>query len=774
MPELLLELFSEEIPARMQARGAEDLSRAVSAALGPVLQGNATSFHGPRRIALTAMLRAEVTTAGKEERGPRIGAPDAAIAGFLKKHGAAKENLTERNGFWVLDKPGESITARDLIARALPGVIRGFSWPKSMRWGSGGSFTWVRPLQRILCLLDGEVVHFDLKQGDDDAHGLRSGNLTEGHRVMAPGEVTVFSYASYEAELRHRRVILSAAERMTIIEDGLNALAATNGVQVVPDRGLLEEVAGLVEWPVPLLGRIDDGFMDLPPELMRTTMRVNQRYFAMVMPDGTAAPVFGVVANIAASDGGRALVAGNERVLRARLSDARFFWDQDRKQKLEEFLPKLDQVVFHAKLGTQGQRVARLERLARFIAPLVGADADLAARAAKLAKADLASGMVGEFPELQGIMGRYYAKAGGEDARVAEAIGSQYRPLGPGDAVPTEPVAIAVALADKLDTLTGFFAVGEKPTGSGDPFGLRRAALGAIRIIRENGLRLRLHTLIEAATEGFVAQWRNSPWIAVEASDFAQRIPNEVIRQEVIETSERLASDPLASNEKVLVRLLDLDWITDLRQAGSRIYLTAASTSSADLTRVFRTADAILLPVVGAVEKELLDFLAERLRVQLRTEGARHDVVAAAFTGGEDDLVRLLARADALKALVESETGTNLLTAYRRAGNILRIEEKKDGPHAGAVDASLLAAPEEAALAAALDAAEPATRDALAREDFAAAMAALAGLRAPVDAFFDRVIVNDPEAQLRRNRLRLLTRLRTAMESVADFSKIEG
>jgi glycyl-tRNA synthetase beta chain len=715
MPELLLELFSEEIPARMQARGADDLCRAVAAALAPVMEGAPKPFFGPRRIGLTATLRAAVTTEGKEERGPRVGAPDAAIAGFLKKHGAAREVLVERNGFWVLDKPGESVTARDLVARAMPGAIRGLAWPKSMRWGTSG-FTWVRPLQRILCLLDGDVVRFDLRNGEDDAHGLHSSNLTEGHRVMAPGEVAVFSYASYEAELRHRRVILDAAERMKIIEDGLNALAAANGVQVVPDRGLLEEVAGLVEWPVPLLGRIDDAFMDLPPELMRTTMRVNQRYFAMVKPDGSAAPVFGVVANIAAVDGGKALVAGNERVLRARLSDARFFWDQDRKQRLEDFLPKLDQVVFHAKLGTQGQRVARLERLARFLAPMVGADAGLAARAAQLAKADLASGMVGEFPELQGVMGRYYARHAGEDSRVADAIGTQYRPLGPGDAVPSEPVAIAVALADKLDTLTGFFAADERPTGSGDPFALRRAALGVIRIVRENGLRLRLADVFAEAFFGFPQAVGVSP-----APEFGMAVAQEK---------------------------LNAGWQPPKGSAHP--------------------------PMVAAFAAALVDFLAERLRIQLRTEGARHDVVAAAFTGGEDDLLRLLARADALKALVESDTGTNLLAAYKRAGNILRIEEKKDGPHAGAVDATLLTAPEEKALAAALDAAEPASRDALAREDFAAAMAALAALRDPLDAFFDRVTVNDPDAKLRANRLRLLTRLRTAMDAVADFSKIEG
>jgi glycyl-tRNA synthetase beta chain len=715
MPELLLELFSEEIPARMQARGAEDFRKAFVSVYGHLLDGEPRSFFGPRRIGLTAIIRSEVTTPAKEERGPRIGAPDAAIAGFLKKQGASREDLVERNGFWVFEKPGETISGRDLLARHLPAIISTQSWPKSMRWGTSG-FTWVRPLQRILCLLDGKVVAFDLAQGEDAVHGLASADLTEGHRVMAPGAFPVTGFDDYAAQLRARKVVLDAAERVRIIETGLNALAAQHGVQVVPDRGLLEEVAGLVEWPVPLLGRIDDTFMDLPPELMRTTMRVNQRYFAMVTSDGRAAPCFGVVANIEATDGGAALVAGNERVLRARLSDARFFWDQDRKQKLEDFLPKLDQVVFHAKLGTQGQRVARLERLARHIAPMVGADADLAARAARLAKADLASGMVGEFPELQGVMGRYYALAGGEDSRVAEAIGAHYRPLGPGDAVPSEPVAIAVALADKLDTLTGFFAADERPTGSGDPFALRRAALGVIRIVRENRLRIRLADVLGETFFGFPQAVGVSP-----EPDFGMAVAQEK---------------------------LNSGWQPPKASAHP--------------------------PMVAAFAAGLVDFLAERLRVQLRTEGARHDVVAAAFTAGEDDLLRLLARADALKALVESETGTNLLAAYKRAQNILRIEEKKDGPHAGPVDAALLTAPEEQALAAALDAAEPATGAALAAEDYSAAMSALAALRGPVDAFFDRVTVNDPDAQLRRNRLRLLTRLRTGMDAVADFSRIEG
>ena len=537
---------------------------------------------------------------------------------------------------------------------------------------------------------------------------------------MSPGAFSVGNFDDYKNALTTLHVVLEAEDRAALIRDGINALASEAGLEVVPDEALITEVAGLVEWPVPLLGQIDDGFMDLPPEVMRTTMRVNQRYFALRKPDGTAAPRFALVANIAAPDGGAAVIAGNERVLRARLADARFFWDLDRKQKLESFLPKLDSVVFHAKLGTQGQRVARLENLAGLIAEKLGADAGLARRAARLAKADLASGMVGEFPELQGVMGRYYALGQGEDARVAEAIAAHYRPAGAGDAVPTEPVAIAVALADKIDQLVGFFAVGEKPTGSGDPFALRRAALGVIRIIRENGLRLALIKCFDRAW------FKASGDVAQNNLDEARALL-DVAREEGIE-------------------------------------------ASLDATRPFQ-----LLSQVGTA-KQLLVFLAERLRVQLRGEGARHDVVTAVFGATpDDDLNRLLARADAVRGFVESEAGANLLAAHRRAVNILRIEEKRDG-HAfdTGYEAHLLKLPEEAALAAALEEAGTRIRLDIEAEDFERAMEAMAGLRAPVDAFFEKVIVNDPAPELRRNRLRLLARLRAAMDAVADFSKIEA
>lgn len=710
MAELLIELLTEEIPARMQARAADDLCRLAATALAPLMAGTPRGFHGPRRIGLVGEMALSAETPGKEERGPRLGAPEQALAGFLKKHNATREQLVEQNGFLVLVKPGETITAETLLMRALPDLLWAFPWPKSMRWGRS-QFTWVRPLQRVLCLLDGRSVPVSLARGEDGAHGLLGAAISEGHRVHAPGAFPVASAAQHEAELRERFVVRDAAERVAMIREGIASLAAAEGLEVVPDEGLLAEVAGLVEWPVPLLGRIDDAFMDLPAEVMRTSMRVNQRYFALRHPDGRAAPHFALVANIAASDGGAALVAGNERVLRARLSDARFFWDQDRKQRLEDFLPRLDGVTFHAKLGSQGQRVLRLARLAGHIAPLVGADAALAERAALLCKADLASGMVGEFPELQGVMGGYYARAQGEDARVADAIAQHYRPLGPTDAVPTEPVAVAVALADKLDQLVGFFAVGEKPTGSSDPYALRRAALGVIRMVRENRLRLGLADMLGEAFFGFPQ-----------------------------------AIGSTANPE------FGMAVATERMKAGA-------------------PSDGRHPPMVAAFAAGVLDFLTDRLRVQLRAEGARHDLVAASI-GSDDDITRILARAAALQSLVDSDAGTNLLAAYKRAQNILRIEGKKDGPHSGPVDEAQLLAPEEQALNTALTQAEAAVTAALAAEDFPAAMAALAALRGPTDEFFEKTLVNDPA--LRNNRLRLLSRLRGAMDRVADLSKIEA
>jgi glycyl-tRNA synthetase beta chain len=723
MPELFLELFSEEIPARMQARAAEDLARLVGDSLGALSPSSVRCFYGPRRIALAAEVAVEVAAAGSTERGPRASAPEQALTGFLRKHGAGKEQLRVEGDYWVLDKRSAAVSAAALIGEKLPELLRRFPWPKSMRWGGGSNFTWVRPLRRISCLLDGEVVRFDLRDGADDGHGLASANLTEGHRFHAPGAFPVTGCADWAAKLRERRVLVDADERKRLIAEGVARLAGERQLQVVDGPGLLEEVAGLVEWPVPLLGRIDPAFMDLPPEVRQVSMRVNQRYFALRTADGAAAPVFAFVANIEPEDGGAATVAGNERVLRARFADARHFWDLDRKTRLESLVAKLDQVTFHAKLGGQGDRVRRLEALAEHIAPLVHAGASLARTAARLCKADLVSGMVGEFPELQGVMGRYYALHDGEDALVADAIRDHYAPKGPGDAVPAAPVSIAVALADKLDQLAGFFAIGEKPTGSGDPYALRRAGLGVIRIIRENRLRLRLLPLLDIATRGVaIDTYGNNP--------------------------EGAQNEPPAG------------------------FVQAYGAT------MWRLRDKRSLPGTGeqfdVVAFDILDFLAERLRVQLRAEGARHDVLAAVFAAGtDDDLTRLLARTDAVAALLGTGDGANLLTAYRRAANILRIESRKDGPHDAPPDARLLREPAEIDLDQAVGAIAVVS-DLLRREEFAGAMTELARLRAPLDVFFDQVTVNAAEPELRRNRLRLLNLVQATMDRVADFSRLEG
>ncbi|HEX2941841.1 MAG TPA: glycine--tRNA ligase subunit beta, partial [Rhodopila sp.] len=450
MADLFIELFSEEIPARMQRNAAAELERAVTAAFGALSPAGIETFFGPRRIALSATVAAEVAASSSTERGPRTSAPEQALTGFLRKHNASREQLRQKGDYWVLEKSAAAVSAADLIGGAMPGLLRRFPWPKSMRWGGSSSFVWVRPLRRIVCLLDGAIVPFDLRDGADDGHGLASGNLTEGHRFHAPGAFAVSSVTEWREQLTARRVLVDAEHRKQVIAERVAGLAAEKQLTVVDDPGLLEEVAGLVEWPVPLLGRIADEHMDLPPEVMQVSMRVNQRYFALRTADGAAAPWFAFVANVQADDGGAAIIAGNERVLRARFADARHFWDLDRKTRLESRVPALDAVTFQAKLGSQGDRVRRLLRLAETIAPLVGADPALAARAAWLAKADLVSGMVGEFPELQGVMGRYYALHDGEPGAVADAVRDHYAPRGPAEAAPAAPVSIAVALADKL------------------------------------------------------------------------------------------------------------------------------------------------------------------------------------------------------------------------------------------------------------------------------------------------------------------------------------
>ncbi|MEO5375817.1 MAG: glycine--tRNA ligase subunit beta [Alphaproteobacteria bacterium] len=718
MAQLLLEILSEEIPARMQARAAEDLKRMVTEGL--VKNGlepkDPRAFVTPRRLTMTVH---ELPTAqpdvSEERRGPRVDAPEPAIQGFLKANGItldqAEKRTTPKGDFYfaVIHKKGRATA--DVIRDVIEEVMAGFPWPKSMRWGAAGATRlgaagatrWVRPIQSILCAFNKEVVPVRFA-------GVEAGDMTEGHRFLGPITFPVRGFTCYERGLREAFVLLDPEERSRVIASGAADLAAAEGLTVKPDGGLLAEVIGLVEWPVVLMGRIDDAFMDVPAEVLTTAMRTHQKYFSLLRADGSLAPRFIVVSNMVTKDDGRAIVAGNERVLRARLSDAKFFWDQDRRHTLESRLPTLGGRIFHARLGTMADKVERVRKLGVALTEfLPDTPSGLVERAALLCKADLSSGMVGEFPELQGIMGRYYARHDGEPEAVADAIAEHYSPLGPNDACPTRPVSVIVALADKIDTLVGFWAIDEKPTGSKDPFALRRAALGVIRLIIENGLRLNLLKVFRSAMMGL-------------------RVQNH---------------------------------------AG----VVAGMRTRAEAMGIVGTPPASFYEF-----PDLLDFFADRLKVHLREQGVRHDLVSAVFAlGGEDDLVRLLARVEALGRFLGTDDGANLLVAYRRAANIVRIEEKKDGTsHGGAVDAGLLRQDEERTLLTALETVERDCTAAVTNERFDGAMGALARLRPPVDAFFDRVTVNCGEPELRSNRLRLLSRIGAAMGGIADFSRIEG
>ncbi|MGA0543894.1 glycine--tRNA ligase subunit beta [Brevundimonas sp. VNH65] len=743
MPQLLLEIFSEEIPARMQQGAARDLERMASDRLKAAgLTWDAlTTWAGPRRLTLVIEGLPTATPDREEEvKGPKTSAPEQALEGFLRKTGLTKEQLVERDGvlFAVLSQKGRQTT--EVIAETVDAVIRAFPWPKSMRWGDA-TLRWVRPIKRILCLFDGAVVPFTIADGSPDiggrVQGIESGDATEGHRFMGTKRpLKIRDFADYRKQLADNYVLLDVADRKLKILEAAKKVCADRGLALVDDDGLLDEVAGLAEWPTPILGDMDPQFLDLPPEVVQLSMKTHQKYFAVRDPSKQGlAPNFVVVANVEASDGGLALAAGNSRVLSARLNDARFFWDEDRKVGFDAWNKKLAGVTFHAKLGTLAERVDRIAALAREIAPLVGADPDEAYQAARLSKADLASGMVGEFPELQGIMGGYYVdalaqepfpldggragmgvkasgvggdisaptavtsnpspspiKGEGSPGGIAAAVRDHYKPQGPNDTVPTAPLTVAVALADKLDTLVGFFAIDEKPTGSKDPFALRRAALGVIRLVLENGVRIGL-------SSGSI-----NPALAGLAGPNVQR-----------------ALDKLS------------------------------------------------------VEGEVLAFFADRLKVLLRDQGKRHDLVDAVFALGDDDLVRIVRRVEALDAFLATDDGANLLAGYKRASNILKAEEKKGPLPTGMVQTGLPnQPPEETALAFAAAAAATAVDAALETEDFAAAMTALAALRAPVDAFFTAVMVNSEVAEERENRLKLLGQVRAVMGRVADFGQIAG
>ena len=725
--DFLLELLCEEIPARMQAGARNDLARLLAQELDAVgVRAEAIDvWSTPRRLALIAKGLPEATEASREEmKGPRTSAPAQALEGFLRKSGLPHEQLEERDGVWfaVVEKPGRP--TRDLLGPIVERIIRAFPWPKSMRWSqasaTSSSLRWVRPLHGIVAILGEDVVPVDVD-------GIVSGAATFGHRFHHPGAITIGGASDYAEKLRACHVIVDHEERERIVRDGAGQAASAAGLKLIPDEGLVVENAGLTEWPVPLLGRFEPDFLDVPREVIVLTMRTNQKYFACANDSGGLAPAFVCVANIDANDGGKAIVEGNRRVLAARLSDARFFWEQDLKIPLEEQAQKLSGIVFHEKLGTVADRVERVAKLARWLTQqgiVDGADADQAERAARLAKADLVTGMVGEFPEVQGVIGGYIAERQGEPKAVARAVRDHYKPVGQGDDVPSDPVTVAVALADKLDTICAFFGIDQKPTGSKDPFALRRAAISSIELIVRNALRLNLVQAVRGALANRAGQ----------------------------------------------------------------------SGEASNAHRLDRTAP------------EVLDFFADRLKVQQREAGVRHDLIDAVFAlGGEDDLVRLLARVKALQEFVEGGEGTDLLTAYKRAANILKKEkwvgpqvmsslEEQGIPQTGEEDPLVLVEepglaqaiaemasghagadlPEEKALIAALDATEPQAESAVNAEDFTGAMRALAQLRGPIDAFFDKVTVNDPDAAKRERRLNLLLRFRDAVQLVADFSKIEG
>jgi glycyl-tRNA synthetase beta chain len=731
MPQLLLELFSEEIPARMQAGAARDLERMAREHLAAAgfLPEALKTFAGPRRLTLVVEGLPIAQADRKEElKGPRVGAPPQALEGFLRKAGLTQDQLVERDGVWMafIEKTGRPTA--EIVAEMVEAIVRAFPWPKSMTWGTS-KLRWVRPLKRILCVLDREVVPFAIE-------GIEAGDVTEGHRFMRVGRgwggqpFKARDFDEYQKGLIDHFVVLDVEERKARILEGCKTLCFARNLELVEDQGLLDEVAGLAEWPTPVLGDMDPAFLDLPGEVIRTSMRTHQKYFAVRDParEGLA-PHFITIANVQAADGGKVIAEGNAKVLSARLSDARFFWDEDNKAgNFDSWLEKLNGVTFHAKLGTMAERVERIAALAREIAPLVGADPDKAEQAARLAKADLASLMVGEFPELQGLMGGYYARAAGMDAEIADAIRDHYKPQGPADAVPTAPLSVAVALADKLDTLVGFFAIDEKPTGSKDPYALRRAALGVIRTVLQANKAIGLAGIVRFALD---------------------------------ELREQLTFGALSDA---------YDRVAGALAEGIDAQDQADNSAAAASDRAGREFD----DRAPKVAVDILAFFADRLKVTLKDQGKRHDLVDAVFALGDDDLVRIVARVEALDGFLKTDDGKNLLAGYKRAGNILKAEEKKGWKAEG--ERGLLddATAPEVQLHDALRLVEPALAAALEAEDFTAAMRELAGLRGPVDAFLDGVFVNSEVAAERDNRLKTLAAVRDAMGRVADFGLVAG
>ncbi|WP_170455801.1 glycine--tRNA ligase subunit beta [Ruegeria arenilitoris] len=744
MPDLLIELFSEEIPARMQTRAGEDLKKRITDGLveAGLTYAHAHALTTPRRLTLAVEgLLAESPTIREERKGPKVGAPDKAIEGFLRGAGISRDQLEERDTpkgavyFATIEKPGRP--AAEIVAEVLADTIRNFPWPKSMRWGSG-QLRWVRPLHSILCILSDEsgaqVVPMEID-------GIAAGDTTEGHRFMAPGRFAVTGFEDYAAKLKRAYVVLSPEERAEHIWNDAQNMAFAAGLEVVEDKGLLAEVAGLVEWPVVLMGQIDDEFLDLPPEVLQTSMKEHQKFFSVRNPKSGRIERFMTVANRETTDNGATILAGNQKVLSARLADAKFFWENDlrvAKSDITQWTRALENVTFQNKLGTQAQRIDRIAALARELAPVTGADPDQAEKAARLVKADLSSEMVYEFPELQGLMGRYYIEAAGEDADVAAVAQEHYSPLGPSDDVPTAPLSVTVALADKLDTLTGFWAIDEKPTGSKDPFALRRAALGVTRLILNNDLRMNLDRFFDAQL------------VRAEAAS------NEALHDEHVSEL--------------------LDEIADHGVFGAA-FRTVKEKLAGDEAGKHQVTDFLHLErKVPDTSEDLLTFFHDRLKVFLRDEGIRHDVIDACIAmDGNDDLNLLVKRARALNAVIATEDGENLVQGFKRANNILTQAEEKDGvEYSFGADLKFAETDSEKALFAALDQAQAKIAPALKAEDFPAAMAAMAALRGPIDAFFEDVQVNSDNAVLRRNRLNLLSQIRQICSSVADLTKIEG
>ncbi|WP_133485905.1 glycine--tRNA ligase subunit beta [Aliiroseovarius marinus] len=741
MPDLLIELFSEEIPARMQTRAAEDLKKLVTDGLveAGLTYAGAAALSTPRRLTLAVEgLLAQSPDTREERKGPKVGAPDKAIEGFLRGAGVTRDQLEERETpkgavyFATIEKKGRP--AAEIIAEVLENAVRNFPWPKSMRWGSG-SLRWVRPLHSILCILSDEagatVVPLDVD-------GIASGDTTEGHRFMAPGRFAVTGFADYEAKLKAAKVILSPAERADHIWAEAQNAAFAQGMEIVEDKGLLAEVAGLVEWPVVLMGDIAEDFIHLPPEVLQTSMKEHQKFFSVKNPKTDRIEKFITVANRETADHGATILAGNQKVLFARLADAKFFWENDIRVAEaggQPWLDSLGNVTFHNKLGTQAERIDRIAAMARALAPSVNVDAKLAEKAARWAKADLSSEMVYEFPELQGLMGKYYAAPAGYPTEVADAALEHYSPLGPSDDVPSAPVSVAVAMADKLDTLTGFWAIDEKPTGSKDPFALRRAALGVIRLVLDNNLRVELDKLFDA----------------------------QLLRHEI-------ALNEDGESRAALLRDLDNE-IADHGVFGAAIR-TILDHFDGDLSKHL----AEVKDSLPDVSSDLLSFFHDRLKVYLRDKGIRHDVIDACLAmPGNDDLTLLVKRAEALATFLSTEDGENLIQGVKRASNILAQAEEKDGvEYSYGADVKFAEDDSEKALFAALDAAEAAITPAMEAEDFAAAMTAMAALRAPIDAFFEAVQINADNQVIRRNRLNLLSRIRMICGGVADLSKIEG